>query len=305
MISSYSSFSDATDNSAFCNKKTATKFSADYCFCENCNETKDYPVHIYIRGYLTCTECGFLRDECECLSFLYTEDFMAELGYNMPSIPHDDGWTGSLGVSSCEPRSAFDKAFYDSFGVYFSPAAATAAAAIENAAAAKAAVIEAAEDVAQIAAQDAYETYVARHGDATDEAIDAAFDASYRAYDLAYECYMVYANYCAEPGPTPVFTVADSPKLAAEDTEDSEDSEDDDENMDDLPHEILSPLQALHQFMRNSGVRYAWYLFGRSWFCRSQSLQELTVKVILSGKAAEINVAAGDFDEHLEELLCK
>ncbi len=86
-------------------------------------------------------------------------------------------------------------------------------------------------------------------------------------------------------------------------TEDAD--EDADENMEDLPHEILSPLQALHQFMRNSGVRYSWYLFERSWFCRSQSLQELTVKVILSGKAAEINVAAGDFDEHLLELLSK
>ena len=276
MISSYSSFSDATDNSAFCNKKTATKFSADYCFCENCNETKDYPVHIYIRGYLTCTECGFLREECECLSFLYTEDFMAELGYNMPSIPHDDGWTGSLGVTMCEPCSAFEKAFYDTEGVFFCPAAAASAAAVQN------------------AFYDYYTAYDLRYCGA-DDAYDAeADDADDAEADDAYDA-----------------EADDADDAEADDADDAEvdeaaeADEDADENMDDLPHEILSPLQALHQFMRNSGVRYAWYLFERSWFCRSPSLQELTVKVILSGKAAEINVAAGDFDEHLEELLCK
>jgi hypothetical protein len=295
MISSYSSFSDATDNSAFCKKKTATKFSADYCFCENCDETKDYPVHIYIRGYLTCTECGFLREECECLSFLYTEDFMAEIGYNMPSIPHDEGWTGSLGVTTCEPHSAFEKAFYDSEGVFFCPAAAAAAAAVQNATSVEAAAIVEAYDTT--AFYDYYTSYDLRYGGAddaeTDENVD---DAETDDVDDAE----------ADEDVDDAETDEDADDAETdEDVDDAEADEDADENMDDLPDKILSPLEALHQFMRNSGVRYAWYLFGRSWFFRSQSLQELTVKVILSGKAADINVAAGDFDEHLEELLCK
>ncbi len=201
---------------------------------------------------------------------------MAELGYNMPSIPHDEGWTGSLGVSKCDPLSAFEKAFYDSEGVFFCPAAATAAAAVENAIAAEAAeaaaIVEAYDTTAFY---DYYTAYDLRYGDAEDAEADDADEAE----------------------------VDDADEAEVDDADEAEADEDSDENMDDLPHEILSPLRALHQFMRNSGVRFAWYLFERSWFYRSQSLQELTVKVILSGKAAQINVAAGDFCEHLEELL--
>ncbi len=91
MISSYSSFSDATDNSAFCNKKTATKFSADYCFCHECDKIVTP------------------RDRLYAIS------------------ESDQGWTGSLGVTTCEPRSAFEKAYYDYFGVLFSPDASIAA----------------------------------------------------------------------------------------------------------------------------------------------------------------------------------
>ena len=91
------------------------------------------------------------------------------------------------------------------------------------------------------------------------------------------------------------------------DDDDADDADDaaDAINYNDLPAEILPPLRALHQFMRNSGVKAAWYLFERSWFCRSQSLQELAVKVILSGKATELDVVAPDFREHLEDLLCQ
>jgi hypothetical protein len=55
--------------------------------------------------------------------------------------------------------------------------------------------------------------------------------------------------------------------------------------------------------MCSSGVRYPWYLLTRGWFIHSKSLQDLMVEVLISGKGHQINVAAGDFDEHLEELL--
>ena len=71
---------------------------------------------------------------------------------------------------------------------------------------------------------------------------------------------------------------------------------------DDIPS-VGPSLQVLHKYVCTTGISDVEYLFERGWFCRSQSLQELLLDVIFLGKAKQIDVFAGDFREHLEELL--
>lgn len=65
-------------------------------------------------------------------------------------------------------------------------------------------------------------------------------------------------------------------------------------------------LEAFHNlidFMTASGVKYADYLEFRGWFRRSAVLQSKVLQVILKGKASEINVVHGDFDDHITQLM--
>ncbi len=64
-----------------------------------------------------------------------------------------------------------------------------------------------------------------------------------------------------------------------------------------------TPSEALYYFMRDTGVPDYWYLFERSWFFRSPDLQALVVRVVMLGRAKEINVVARDFREHIAALL--
>ena len=74
-----------------------------------------------------------------------------------------------------------------------------------------------------------------------------------------------------------------------------------------IPHSLPSNcsifLDEFERFMVQGGVGGAGYLFERGWFCRDQMRQERTALVILKGLGSRLCTVAGDYNDHLDELL--
>ena len=66
----------------------------------------------------------------------------------------------------------------------------------------------------------------------------------------------------------------------------------------------LSPLENLRQFMENGGICEAEYLLTRPWFTSSSDLQRKVFRVVMKNRGHLLNTLSGDFEEHIDDLLC-
>ena len=68
-------------------------------------------------------------------------------------------------------------------------------------------------------------------------------------------------------------------------------------------YEKLTPRENLYRFMKNGGIDFADYLFERSWFVYSPTLQQKVFRLIMQNRGNLLDVMAGDFEEHIDSLL--